>query len=171
MTEPSSHPSKSGTAAGGIDVDASVLFRMVRIVNMLTRTFPARAEEEWEITILEWRVLAVVACHARTTMTEIAHYTGYNRMNVSRALRSLEARGLMARVSDPDDRRRTVAELSDDGLSLYKRISSQAREMDGLLLSDSDPDDLAAASCVLDDILRNLYGLIEGPSSPELDRK
>jgi DNA-binding MarR family transcriptional regulator len=158
MTEPTPPPPSPDSQ--GIDVDASVLFRMVRIVNMLTRTFPARAEEEMEITLLEWRVLAVVACHARTTMTEIAHYTGYNRMNVSRALRSLEARGLMDRFTDPDDRRRNVAELSGEGRALYQRISAQAREMDALLLSDSHPADLAAAGRVLDAMLANLYGLI-----------
>lgn len=166
MTKSSPDPQPPAHQNDGIDVDASVLFRMVRIVNMLTRTFPARAEEEMEITLLEWRVLAVVACHARTTMTEIAHYTGYNRMNVSRALRSLEARGLMDRFTDPDDRRRNVAELSDDGQALYRRISAQAREMDALMLSDSDPEDLAAAGRVLDDILGNLYGLIGDPEPP-----
>ncbi|MEQ8433640.1 MAG: MarR family transcriptional regulator [Oceanicaulis sp.] len=156
MTEPSQPP------RGGIDVDASVLFRMVRIVNMLTRTFPARSDEEMEITLLEWRVLAVVACHPRTTMTEIAHYTGYNRMNVSRALRSLEARGLLERIPDPGDRRRIVSQPTDEGLDFYARISGRAREMDALMLSSCDPGDLAAAGRVLDEILANLYRLIEG---------
>jgi len=144
-------------ATSGLDVDESIGFRMVRIVNLMTSAFPPESRANGEISIMEWRVLAVVACHPHITMTEIAHFTGYNQMNISRSLRSLQEKKILKRSEDPHDRRRNVTELTKSGSDVYRSISNSAAEIERRLFSGVSDADLEAMSRGINQMLANLY--------------
>jgi hypothetical protein len=52
----------------------------------------------------EWRLLAALSDSGRIQAAEAAQTTTLDKMQASRALRSLQARGLVSRETDPGDR-------------------------------------------------------------------
>jgi len=145
----------------GLDISASIPFRLIRIVNLMARSFPSDHTTEHDVSLLEWRVMAVIACHPSITMTEISHYTGYGQMNVSRTVRQLINDGFAIRTTDRFDRRKSVIELTETGLKAHKKISQSAIEMETELLADISDQDLRRLNHILNTMLEHLYGKLE----------
>ncbi|MEI7443777.1 MAG: MarR family transcriptional regulator [Burkholderiales bacterium] len=118
--------------AGGRDDgpphDRTLLFAMVRLVNLTARPFQEGIGRRHRLGLSEWRVLAVLHEHPGTAAIEIAQRTGLDKMSVSRALASLEAAGRVVRRPDPDDGRRALAALTPAGRQLYRGLRGPARE-------------------------------------------
>lgn len=108
--------------------DRTLLFAMVRLVNLTARPFQEGIGRRHRLGLSEWRVLAVLHAHPDIAAIEIAQRTGLDKMSVSRALGSLEISGRVARRPDPDDGRRALASLTAEGRQLYRALRSQARE-------------------------------------------
>jgi len=76
-----------------------------------------------DITEPQWRVLRVVKDRAPTDATGIAEVCLLHAPSVTRILKDLERRGLVVRVLDASDRRRTLISLSPAGRALVDEIS------------------------------------------------
>jgi DNA-binding MarR family transcriptional regulator len=107
--------------------DRTLLFAMVRLVNLTARPFQEGIGRRHRLGLSEWRVLAVLQAHPGTAASEIAQRTGLDKMSVSRALASLQAAGRVLRRPDPHDGRRALATLTPAGRRLYEALRSQAR--------------------------------------------
>ncbi len=108
--------------------DRTLLFAMVRLVNLTARPFQEGIGRRHRLGLSEWRVLAVLHGHPGSAASEIAQRTGLDKMSVSRALASLEAAGRVVRRPDPDDGRRALATLTPAGRALYRDLRGPARE-------------------------------------------
>lgn len=83
--------------------------------------------KELGLTRTTWCVLLAVAVERLSKPSEIATFIGIDRTATSRALRHMEAEGLIARSGRTDDKRfRTVA-ITDKGQDLLDRGSPAAR--------------------------------------------
>jgi DNA-binding MarR family transcriptional regulator len=108
--------------------DRTLLFAMVRLVDLTARPFQEGIGRRHRLGLSEWRVLAALHGDAGTAAIEIARRTGLDKMSVSRALASLEAAGRIARRPDPDDGRRVLASLTPAGRTLYRSLQGPSRE-------------------------------------------
>jgi DNA-binding MarR family transcriptional regulator len=110
--------------------ERTLLFAMVRLVNLTARPFQEGIGRSHRLGLSEWRVLAVLQAHPGSAATAIAQRTGLDKMSVSRALASLESAGRIVRRPDPDDGRRALASLTPTGRQLYRALrgEAQARE-------------------------------------------
>ena len=79
---------------------------------------------EHNITEPQWRVMRVINDRGAADATAIAEVGLLHGPSVTRILKELDARKLVVRQIDPDDRRRTVAELTPSGRDLITVISS-----------------------------------------------
>jgi len=147
--------------AFALDINTSVAFRLIRIVNLAARSFPPDHTHELDISLLEWRVLAVIFCHPSITMTEISHYTGYGQMNVSRIVRQLIKKKFVVRTIDRFDRRRNTIELTETGASAHRKISKSAMKMEEDLLEDISEQDQRRLNNILNTMLEKLYSKLE----------
>jgi len=145
----------------GLDISTSILFRLIRIVNLLARSFPSDHTTEHDVSLLEWRVMAVISCHPSITMTEISHYTGYGQMNVSRTVRQLISNNFAIRTTDRFDRRKNVIELTEQGIHAHKKISQGALKEESELLSGISNQDLRRLNHILNNMLEHLYDKLE----------
>jgi DNA-binding MarR family transcriptional regulator len=107
--------------------DRTLLFAMVRLVNLTARPFQEGIGRQHRLGLSEWRVLAVLHAHPDSAAIEIAQSTGLDKMSVSRALASLQAAGRVLRRPDPDDGRRALATLTPAGAALYRSLRGPAR--------------------------------------------
>ncbi|MBU0555856.1 MAG: MarR family transcriptional regulator [Alphaproteobacteria bacterium] len=84
---------------------------------------------EFDITEPQWRVLRVINDQGETDATGLAQVGLLHAPSVTRILRELETRGLIVRVADSNDRRRSTISLSAEGRHVVAGISSHVRSV------------------------------------------
>jgi DNA-binding MarR family transcriptional regulator len=109
----------------------------------------ARAYRDENITIPEWRVLAVVAQAESVAARDVVRMTPMDKMTVSRAVASLEAKNFVARATSENDRRVSMLSLSKEGRSLFDRVATLALEFEDGLLAALEPEEAALFHSVL----------------------
>ena len=99
-----------------------------------------RAYADENVTINEWRVLAVIAQADAVAARDVVALTPMDKMTVSRAVASLEAKGIAERSVNARDRRVNMVSLTTRGRALFSRISTLALayedEIMGVLTSE-----------------------------------
>ncbi|MFC2952054.1 MarR family winged helix-turn-helix transcriptional regulator [Marinicaulis aureus] len=110
----------------------------------------ARAYRDENITIPEWRVLAVIGEAERVAARDVVKRTPMDKMTVSRAVASLEQKGFVSRAPDETDRRVSMLSLSTEGRKVFDRVAALALEFEDSLLSSLDPEEAAAFRLALE---------------------
>lgn len=110
----------------------------------------ARAYRGENITIPEWRVLAVIGEVDRVAARDVVRRTPMDKMTVSRAVASLEQKGFVNRAADAEDRRVSMLSLSSEGRKLFDRVAAMALDFEADLLSTLTPDEAAAFGAVME---------------------
>lgn len=123
-------------------------YRIVALGHAISQRL-AKAYEDENITIPEWRVLAVIAQHERVAARDVVRRTPMDKMSVSRAVTGLEQKGIVERAPDPDDRRVSAMSLSPVGRALFDRIAALALDYERHLLSVLSPEDAEIFSAAL----------------------
>ena len=96
------------------------------------------------LTREEWRLLFLLAGANRITSLDLARRTTLDKVQVSRASRRLEARGLVTRDVSPDDRRLRVYACTPAGRALFEQALPQVEARAGAILAAMDADDREA---------------------------
>ncbi len=110
----------------------------------------SRVYRDENITIPEWRVLAVIGETAQVAARDVVRRTPMDKMTVSRAVASLEQKGFVERATDAGDRRVSMLSLSPQGREVFERIAALALAFEDDLLSTLEPDEAAAFRAVLE---------------------
>ncbi|OGF45863.1 MAG: hypothetical protein A2231_07050 [Candidatus Firestonebacteria bacterium RIFOXYA2_FULL_40_8] len=81
-----------------------------------------------ELTVFQFRILSKLFVSSRTN-NELALWAGINKATMSRALTTLQKRGLINRKTDKKDRRGNFIFLTEAGKKKYKAISGVVGNM------------------------------------------
>ena len=108
-------------------------YRLSVVTNRVSRAFASRYEAAWGLAIPEWRVLAVVGSFAPLSAAAVCEKTAMDKVKVSRAVAALVRRGLLARTSDPQDRRVQLLSLAAEGRRVYGGVVPMARTIEAAL--------------------------------------
>lgn len=114
------------------------------------------------LTRQQWRVLAALAEAPGMSANEIAAYSTLAKMQVSRAVAELEAKGLLARAADAEDRRNNRHRLTPAGRALLKRLVPLVREREAALLAGFSAEERAALEALLARVGAQARGLLAG---------
>ncbi|MCA0401342.1 MAG: winged helix DNA-binding protein [Proteobacteria bacterium] len=90
----------------------------------------------------EWRVLAVLGGTTSIATRDIGKITTLDKMEISRAMRRLEIRGIVARDLDSVDRRNKIVRLTSAGRAIYEQIVPLALERENALLAALSPTEI-----------------------------
>ena len=130
-------------------LDQFAPYRIVALGHVISDRL-SRVYRGENITIPEWRVLAVIGEADRVAARDVVRKTPMDKMTVSRAVASLEAKGFVGRAPDEDDRRVSMLSLSGEGRDVFERIAGLALAFEDDLLSTLEPEEAAAFRAVLD---------------------
>jgi DNA-binding MarR family transcriptional regulator len=111
------------------------------LVNLAKRVSDSCAsiyENDFDITIPEWRILARLAENDRQNSRELAAVTFMDKSKVSRAVKLLDKKGYLLKAKDVADQRVTYLSLSGAGRALYERIAPEALAWESRLLDALD---------------------------------
>ena len=90
-------------------------YRLSLLTNTVSEGIARGYRERHDISVPEWRVIAVLGRFPGLAASEIAERTAMDKVTVSRAVRRLSDNGLLERRADAVDRRRQRLHLTRGG--------------------------------------------------------
>lgn len=110
-------------------------YRLSILSNRVSRAIAARYAKTFDLTIPEWRIIAVLGRRPGLTAKEIAEATEMDKVAVSRAVARLVAAKRVHARADAEDARRQFLLLTAQGESVHARIVPIALASEQKLLS------------------------------------
>lgn len=111
------------------------------------------------LTRVTWCVLLAVGNEGLTRPSEIADFVGIDRTATSRALRGMEAAGLIARRSGQSDGRATEVRLTELGRSHLARGTPLAEANNAAMHAELDPGEAETMRRILAKLTRDAKAL------------
>jgi DNA-binding MarR family transcriptional regulator len=133
--------------------DSSVLFKLIRLVNLAARPFEEQVGKQHQLSLNEWRVMLVLDSHPGCTATAVVDYSGLDKMSVSRALANLVKAARVQRVIDTADARRALVRLTVKGKALFDVIAETAAQREYAVFSSLAPTEVAKLSVTVDKLI------------------
>lgn len=137
-------PSKAADAPPALDLSAFLPYRLSVLANRISSALARRYAERFDLTIPEWRVIAVLGPCPGLTAVEICDLTAMDKVQVSRAVARLIAAKRLSRRIDAKDRRRAVLTFTPAGMAVYEAIVPLALSFEAALTEALRPGDRAA---------------------------
>jgi MarR family transcriptional regulator for hemolysin len=98
-----------------------------------------------------WMTIAMIAkSGAPMSQRALADLVGVEGPSMVSMLDRLEREGFVTRAPCPTDRRVKLVHLTEAGTTLYQQVREQAQAVRTALLGDIDPDQLKAATALLE---------------------
>ncbi|HRO03510.1 MAG TPA: MarR family transcriptional regulator [Terricaulis sp.] len=128
-------------------------YRLSILSNRVSRAIAARYAKTFNLTIPEWRIIAVLGRTPGLTAKDIAEATEMDKVAVSRAVARLTASRRVAAAYDPDDARRQLLSLTREGESVHARIAPIALASEQRLLASLSARERAELDALLERLL------------------
>ena len=151
---------ETGIRPADVDFDLtnSLAFRMVKLVNVLTREFQRDFEAELDLGLPEWRVIAALQRRPGLAAADIARLTGQTPMIISRAVKRLLSMDRIERRAVRGDGRRFQLFLTAAGTHVFKQISPLAIRWERALVDEMLPQDIISISNLIDGAIERFDG-------------
>ena len=130
-------------------VQSLVTMRMIRLFALLRRGGILAQRRRFDLSEIEWRIVTRLGEAAPLSLNALAEALAQDRGQLSRAVKSMVARGLLTRQRKPGGPEIEI-ELSGAGRALYAELVGWVAERDARLTRGLDPADLAALWRVTD---------------------
>ena len=105
-------------------------YRLSYTSNLVSERIATVYAALFNLTIAQWRLIAVIAEKGATTQQALCVHTGMEKVTVSRAATELVTRKLLLRRPNRDDKRSHLLLLTSDGEALYRTVVPRALEME-----------------------------------------
>jgi DNA-binding MarR family transcriptional regulator len=127
--EPAGNPWTALDEAGsGLTVDAFLTTLMSQVGNALRRTITVPYADAAELTVSEWRLLALIAHAGELPFSALVVQSTSDKALVSRTLRLLEERGLVAlQAQGSTPRKKILCAITPAGRHLHDEVMPVAR--------------------------------------------
>lgn len=123
-----------------LDKDA---FELHKALSELVRVYQFRDRNRicyYDISVTQCYAISVLIANGAMTLNELAAKLYLDKSTASRVVDSLEQKGYVTRLVDPQDARARVLEATKKGKALHSRIEFDLVNEVKQLLADFDPD-------------------------------
>lgn len=134
-------------------------YRLSVLSNLVSGRIAKSYEERFQLTIPEWRVMAVLGRFPGLTAAEVSERTAMDKVQISRAVARLQkTRRIEQRIVEGDRRARHL-HLSETGLDVYRQIVPLAREHEARVTASLSVAERALLDRLLDKLGAAARGL------------
>ncbi len=137
------------TDSPALRLDGFLPYRLSVLSNAVSRKIADIYEREFDLSVWQWRIIAVLGEQKGLTSTEVAQHTLMDKPTVSRAAASLIERGILERHIDADDRRRAPMRLTEEGEAIYAAVIPRALQSERELLDALTPEEATTLHTLL----------------------
>lgn len=127
--------------------------RLKALSNRLVQTAALVYTRRFNLSVAEWRTVAVLAERGTTATSAVIAQTSMDKVRVSRAVAKLVKAGLITREANPENRRLAILDLTPAGRQMYRQIAP--------LLQDAETEMLASLTQTERDGLTRVLAKIE----------
>lgn len=145
------------------DLRAFMTYRISRLQAKLNRHGTQVLSEMADLTLMQWRTLAILNEFGPASVTELSHSIGFDKAQVSRAAAVLVEKGLLAVTPVPADDRKRRLSAAPAGEALFKRLLPIMRRRQARLMRLLDADERAALFGALDKLEAAVEADLETP--------
>lgn len=128
-------------------------YRLSVLSNTVSTTVARAYDKRFNVSIPEWRVIAVLGRFPGLSAVEVAERTLMDKVAVSRAVTKLIKHGRIDREFADADKRRSILNLSEDGKKLHDEIATLALEFERDLLEGLTAEQLELFDVILERLL------------------
>lgn len=130
-------------------------YRLNVLASLTSQALAQIYAERFDLTIPGWRVLATLGQYGFRTARDIAAHGVMHKSTVSRATSQLEARGLVRRRPNREDRREELLELTEAGQEVYRAVVPEALAFEARLMSVLSPTEQGVLKAMIDKLDRH----------------
>jgi DNA-binding MarR family transcriptional regulator len=130
-------------------LDSFLPYRLSVLTNRVSAAIARHYSSRFDLSIPEWRVMAVLGETPGLSAREVAERTAMDKVQVSRAVQSLLAARRLTRSADKDDGRMMRLSLSERGLAIYREVVPLALRLEQEFLSVLSDKERAAFEAIL----------------------
>jgi len=131
-------------------------YRILLLGKMIDRVTAQHVRDTAQLTLAEWRVLTHVEMIGKCSAAEVASVAYSDRAEVSRAVGSLEERGLVQREANPRNRKSSLVSLTAEGKAVHAAIRGERGKFYDQWLTDLSEAERKAFNDGLDKVTRRL---------------
>lgn len=146
---------------GQLTITELLSFRLHSVANAISRSAALRYRREFDVSLGEWRTIALLGARAPLTLNRLAGLAALDKAQMSRMVSKLVERGLVQRKEGAG--RSTQLTLTRKGQSVYRGLIAAANERDAAFLTCLTPHEQE----VLDSALTKLATLARALESAE----
>ena len=115
---PASAPDPSRT----LELEKFLPYRLSVLANTMSGAIASAYAERFELSIPEWRIVAVLARAPGLSSAQVAERTAMDKVAVSRAVAGLVRSRRIERSVEESDRRRSQLHLTAKGMAVYREV-------------------------------------------------
>ncbi|AXB41152.1 MarR family winged helix-turn-helix transcriptional regulator [Amycolatopsis albispora] len=125
-----------------VQIAGLLSYRLSRASAAMSRSAALRYKREFDVSLGEWRALALIASDPTLTLNRLARRAGLDKAQVSRVVSRLTERGLVNRTAGSG--RRSQLALTEDGTRVYRGLIDAANERDAAFLGALSAEEATA---------------------------
>lgn len=141
--------------AAGFRLSDFFPYRVRIFYRAVTRSIRNIYEEGYGLTVSEWRTMANLNDVETLSASEIVTRSSMDKVNVSRAITSLQKKDMLKRHVDPTDRRRVLLRLTPEGRRVVSEIIPRVKSIESRLLDGLTDAEINELHRIMDKIRDN----------------
>jgi DNA-binding MarR family transcriptional regulator len=151
---PAKHkPATASAEHAPLQLEHFLPYRLSILSNTISQAIAEDYQSRYDLSVTEWRVMAVLARYAGLSAREVAERTAMDKVAVSRALARLVEAGRVDRATHDNDKRRSVLSLTGAGWAVHDEVAPMARAREREVLAKLDAEERAWLTRILDKLL------------------
>lgn len=131
-------------------------YRILLLGKMIDRVTAQHVRDTAQLSLAEWRVLTHVEMIGKCSAAEVANVAYSDRAEVSRAVGSLETRGLVQREANPRNRKSSLVSLTAAGKAIHAAIRGERGKFYEQWLTDLNDAERVAFNASLEKVTRRI---------------
>ena len=128
-------------------------YRLSILSNTVSGTVARVYDKRFNLSIPEWRVIAILGRFPGLSAVEVAERTLMDKVAVSRAVGKLIKNGRIDREFADADRRRSILNLSEEGRRVHDEIAPLALQFERDLLQGLSAEDVQRLDILMERLL------------------
>jgi DNA-binding MarR family transcriptional regulator len=142
-----------------LDLDHFLPYRLSVLSNKASDAIARHYSDRFELSIPEWRVMAVLGQTPGLSARDVATRTAMDKVQVSRAVANLVTRRRVQRDGDEADGRVTRLSLTPKGRAIYDEIVPLALHLEAVFLAALSPAERETLDRLMDKLSRQVNSL------------
>lgn len=107
--------------------------------DVLRRSAALRFRREYDVSLMEWRTLALIDFLRPVTLRALTDYSSTDKAQISRIVSGLVDRGLVAREAHATDARSVQLDLTAEGRTIIQGLAASAQDRNRSLAACLSP--------------------------------